>query len=129
MLLPHESGLSELDFGLVGRTGNQQLIDNVFAQPPIAEPGTQYQYLNAGYIILGRIAEIAAGTSYSDLVRTRFSTPLGLTATQLDGDGAATEAVHGYELACAGATGDDCFGPHRADPRSAALRRRLTTSR
>lgn len=110
MLLEHESGLYELDFDLVGTVSNQELVDNVFAQPPIAEPGAEYQYLNAGYIILGRIAEEAAGKPYGDLVQARFIDPLNLENTYLDGYAEGPEAVKGYDLACDGATGDDCFG-------------------
>jgi D-alanyl-D-alanine carboxypeptidase len=115
MLLEHESGLYELDFSLVGTASNQQLIDNVFAQTPIAEPGTQYQYLNAGYIILGRIAEEASGKTYDELVQTRFIEPLDLQVTYLDGHGKGREAVTGYDLSCtsttgAAATGSDCLG-------------------
>ncbi len=110
-LLEHESGLYELDMSLVGTATNQQIVDNVFAQAPIAEPGTEYQYLNAGYIILGRIAEEAAGEPYDKLVHTRFIEAFDLTSTYLDGYGDGVEAVAGYDLACdGGATGSDCLG-------------------
>jgi D-alanyl-D-alanine carboxypeptidase len=95
---------------LVGTATNQQLVDNVFAQQPIAEPGTEYQYLNAGYIILGRIAEEATGKAYEGLVQTRFIERLDLNSTYLDGYGQGPEAVKGYELSCAAATDSDCLG-------------------
>ena len=82
----------------------------MFVQKPIAVPGTEYQYLNAGYIILGRIAEKASGKVYADLVHTRFVIPLGLHNTYVDGYGTGPEVVKGYDLACAGATGSDCLG-------------------
>ncbi len=110
MLLEHESGLYELDMDLVGTASNQAVIDNVFEQAPIAEPGTQYQYLNAGYIILGRIAEEAAGEPYDRLVHTRFIEAYDLYDTYLDGYGEGPEAVTGYELECDGAAGSDCLG-------------------
>ena len=110
LLLEHESGLNEIDFDLIGKATSQQLIDNVFARPPIAQPGAEYQYLNAGYLILGRIAEKATGMPYAHLVQARFIGPFGLTSTYLDGYGDGPEAVNGYDLACAGATGSDCLG-------------------
>ena len=110
MLLEHESGLYELDFDLVGQVTNQQLVDNVFAQTPIAEPGTEYQYLNAGYIILGRIAEESTGKSYEQLIRARFIDAYQLQSTYLDGLGTGPAAINGYDLACTGATGSDCLG-------------------
>ncbi len=115
MLLEHESGLAELDFTRVGQVGNQALVDSVLARKPVSEPGTEYVYLNAGYIILGRIAEKATGASYRDLVTTRFISPLHLTGTFLAGseadtDGTDTDPLGGYDLSCAGTTGDACYG-------------------
>lgn len=116
MLLEHESGLYELDMDLVGTASNQEIVDNVFAQTPIAEPGTEYQYLNAGYIILGRIAEEASGEPYEDLVQTRFIEAFDLKSTYLDGYGEGPEALTGYDLSCDGATESDCLGkPSKPD--------------
>ncbi len=112
MLLQHESGLSELDFDLVGKATPQELIDDVVAREPVFAPGTEYEYLNAGYIMLGRIAELAARAPYEELVRTRFIEPLGLTSTYLDGEGSGPEAVHGFVLVCDAGQGADCAGQH-----------------
>lgn len=108
MLLQHESGLDELDFDLVGHVAPQELIDDVFTRPPVFAPGTEYEYLNAGYIMLGRIAELAAETPYAELVDTRFIEPLGLTSTYLDGEGTGPEAVDGFVLVCDAGEGADC---------------------
>lgn len=108
MLLQHESGLDELDFDLVGHVAPQELIDDVFTRPPVFAPGTEYEYLNAGYIMLGRIAELAAETPYADLVDTRFIEPLDLTSTYLDGEGTGPEAVDGFVLVCDAGEGADC---------------------
>jgi D-alanyl-D-alanine carboxypeptidase len=118
MLLQHESGLYELDMSLIGTATNQQVIDNVFAQTPIARPGTQYQYLNAGYIILGRVIEEASGRRYQDLVQSRLIEPYELTSTYLDGYDPGPSAVSGYDLGCGvGSTGGDCLGqPSEAVP-------------
>ena len=109
MLLQHESGLSELDFDRVGLVTPQELIDDALARKPVFAPGTEYQYLNAGYIMLGRIAELAAKTPYEELVRTRFIEPLGLTSTYLDGEGTGPEAVNGFVLVCDAGEGADCL--------------------
>ncbi|GAA3024716.1 serine hydrolase domain-containing protein [Microbacterium dextranolyticum] len=110
MLLQHESGLSELDFARVGTATPQQLIDDVFTRVPAFVPGTAYEYLNAGYIVLGRIAELATATPYEQLVRTRFIQPLGLAHTYLDGVGTGPEAVNGFVLTCADGEGAACAG-------------------
>ena len=109
MLLQHESGLAELDFSSVGRVTPQELIDQVFTQPPVFAPGTEYEYLNAGYIMLGRLAELAAETPYEQLVRERFIETLGLTSTSLDGVGTGHSAVNGFKLVCASGEGADCL--------------------
>jgi D-alanyl-D-alanine carboxypeptidase len=112
MLLQHESGLAELDFDLVGTVTPQELIDQIFTQEPVFAPGTEYEYLNAGYIMLGRIAELAAETPYEELVRTRFIEPLGLESTYLDGEATGPQAVNGFVLVCDTGEGADCLGQH-----------------
>ncbi len=122
MLLQHESGLSELDMALVGVDTPQQVIDDVFSRPPVADPGTAYEYLNAGYIILGRVAEETSGRRYADLLRSRLIGPPGLHDTYLDeGGGSSSAPVSGYDLGCSGDTTiADCrgkpTGPIAVDP-------------
>lgn len=66
--------------------------------------------------MLGRIAELTAGTPYSELVDTRFVEPLELASTYLDGADEGTsaadelQAVNGFRLACSGGEGADCAG-------------------
>lgn len=108
MLLQHESGLYELDFDLVGHVTPQELIDASLLQAPIAAPGTEYQYLNLGYILLGRIAELSAQAPYEELVRTRLVEPLGLTSTYVYAGGTGAGAVPGFELVCDAGEGLDC---------------------
>ena len=110
MLLQHESGLAELNFDNVGKVTPQELIDEVFTETPVFDPGTEYEYLNAGYIMLGRIAELAAEDPYDVQVDTRFIEPLKLTSTYLDGAGSGTEAVDGFVLTCDAGEGADCAG-------------------
>lgn len=112
MLLQHESGLAELDFDLVGHVTPEELIDQVFIQEPVFAPGTEYEYLNAGYIMLGRVAELAAATPYEELVRARFIEPLGLKSTYLDGEATGPQAVNGFRLVCDAGEGADCLKQH-----------------
>ena len=44
-------------------------------------PGTRFEYANLGYAILGRVVSAASGTEYSEFVRTRLLSPLGMTRT------------------------------------------------
>ena len=45
------------------------------------EPGTQRQYSNGGFIVLGAIIEIASGQSYYDYVKEHIFKPAGMSNT------------------------------------------------
>jgi CubicO group peptidase (beta-lactamase class C family) len=45
------------------------------------EPGTRYQYSNAGTNIAGRIIEVVTGTAYEEFMAERLFAPLGMTDT------------------------------------------------
>ncbi|MGV7211534.1 serine hydrolase domain-containing protein [Oxalobacteraceae bacterium A2-2] len=44
-------------------------------------PGTQYEYSNLGYGLLGQALAQQAGLSYAELVRQRIAVPLGMAST------------------------------------------------
>src|SRR5690606_27213462 len=46
-------------------------------------PGTQSQYSNFGYCVLGRVIEKISGTTYEDYVQTNILAPLGINTMQL----------------------------------------------
>jgi CubicO group peptidase (beta-lactamase class C family) len=65
--------------------------------PMQASPGTQCVYSNAGYVLLGLIAQRASGTRYQDLVRQRVFEPAGLRHTDfLRSDALPGDAAIGY---------------------------------
>ncbi len=45
------------------------------------EPGSKYQYSNAGINTVGRIIEVVSGMAYEDFLRTRLFEPLGMKET------------------------------------------------
>ena len=45
------------------------------------EPGSKYQYSNAGINTAGRIIEVVSGMAYEDFLRTRLFEPLGMKDT------------------------------------------------
>ena len=47
---------------------------------PKRAPGEKFVYSNYGYGLLGHALARAAGTTYAELLRTRITEPLGLTA-------------------------------------------------
>ena len=46
-------------------------------------PGTEYEYSNVGYGLLGQVLSARSGKSYAQLVRRRIVEPLGMTSTGL----------------------------------------------
>jgi D-alanyl-D-alanine carboxypeptidase len=68
------------------------------AGPVRAEPGAGFQYNNCDYLVLGAILEMTTGSSYSDLIRDRIGTPLGLTSLVMAPDAAPSggAAAIGY---------------------------------
>ena len=65
----------------------------VFAWPP----GTQFDYSNLGYGILGRVITAAAGAEYKDAVRARLLQPLGMAGSAYEeADVDPDRLAHGY---------------------------------
>ncbi|MEZ4898611.1 MAG: serine hydrolase [Saprospiraceae bacterium] len=60
------------------------------------EPGTDQAYSNAGYVLLGAIAEKATGQSYFDLVHRRITEPLGMVDTYLQHQNPVPDRAIGY---------------------------------
>ncbi|HYO11801.1 MAG TPA: serine hydrolase domain-containing protein [Thermoanaerobaculia bacterium] len=86
-LLEHRSGLGDI-FTPKFRQGAKEGIRAVrdflplFVDDPLEfEPGTDEQYSNAGYIVLGAILEAVTGKDYYDIVRERVFEPAGMTNT------------------------------------------------
>jgi CubicO group peptidase (beta-lactamase class C family) len=60
-----------------------------FAAESLAfEPGTQWQYRNSNYLLLGLIAERASGVPYRDYWRSRIFAPAGMTSVWTEGTAA-----------------------------------------
>jgi CubicO group peptidase (beta-lactamase class C family) len=99
-LLTHRSGLSYgfLDGGPVGNAYRkegvtdgltltsltlQQGIDKLAAQPLLAQPGAAWNY-SLSVDVLGRVVEVASGTSFDVFLRDRIFKPLGMTDTSFE---------------------------------------------
>lgn len=60
-------------------------------------PGTLYHYTNSNYLLLGKIIERAAGTSYEEYLRRELFLPLGMADSGLDpGDFSPLNGTRGY---------------------------------
>jgi D-alanyl-D-alanine carboxypeptidase len=78
------------------RTLNDYL--QLFAADPLRfQPGTDRQYSNGGYIVLGLIIEKASGKNYGDYMRENIYQPAGMESTaHLDADIPAANVASGY---------------------------------
>jgi len=59
-------------------------LDLIARQPTVGEPGGDWSYSNAGYILLGRIVENASGERYFDYIQRHVFAPAEMTASGFD---------------------------------------------
>jgi D-alanyl-D-alanine carboxypeptidase len=67
--------------GLVSYTDPGQTLDSALNTPPQFTPGTQWQYSNSNYYLLGTALQSVTKTTYANLLSNRITTPLQLTST------------------------------------------------
>lgn len=86
-LLTHGSGLPDAappGSPVLDPKSNPTLADavKIFAKRPLSfEPGSKWAYSNAGMAALGRMIEVASGTSYDAFLKERLFDPLGMIDT------------------------------------------------
>ena len=61
----------------------EELLAIAFKRPPDFAPGTEYEYCNTNYALLGLIAEKLAGAPLAKIFQDRLFGPLGMTHTLL----------------------------------------------
>ncbi|HSA99227.1 MAG TPA: serine hydrolase domain-containing protein [Anaerolineales bacterium] len=96
-LLNHTSGLGErgdphVDAYTISIDEEVRLLADV---RPTAPVGSQYQYYNPNYRVLGLLIEQASGESYSDYMDKHVFKPLGMLATTTD-PAEASNLAQGY---------------------------------
>lgn len=64
------------------------LLSGVLSRRPAYEPGTKYEYANAGFAIAGHMCETVTGTAWEDLMQSRLFGPLGITSAGYGAPGA-----------------------------------------
>lgn len=78
-LMMHTSGMQS---DLEGSAKSLAQAASMAAKPRLLfDPGTHWNYSNAGYDALGRIIEIVSGEPYDRFLRERIFDPLGMTDT------------------------------------------------
>ena len=83
-LMSHTSGITRR--ALPGPLAGEQVslatrVAAYASQPLESEPGTKYQYCNAGINTVGRIIEKVSGRSYAQFLQERLFDPLGMSDT------------------------------------------------
>ncbi|MWV43131.1 serine hydrolase [Paenibacillus sp. HJL G12] len=108
-LLTHRSGVPNLvmlpefpQFSLLPHTIDELIV--AFDDLPLNfEPGTQFEYTNSGYILLGKVIEVISGMTYADYVRQHVLIPAEMKNTRLDDARMIVpNCATGYELDPAG---------------------------
>ena len=103
-LLHHTSGIPNFIFDkryfewrMVSRTPNEEV--GLFKDKPLNfSPGTQWEYSNSNYTLLGMILEKVTGRRYVDLLHERILVPLGMKDSGLDDDDLILpERAEGYQ--------------------------------
>lgn len=88
-VLSHTSWLpfmSRVERVIDGRPLREAVVS--YAMTPLAsEPGTKYQYSNAGINTAGRIIEVVSGVPYEHFMQARLFSPLGMSDTTFFPDG------------------------------------------
>ena len=82
--LCHTSGLpfkSELEVPTLDGLPLEVAVRSYAMTPLQTEPGTHYQYSNAGINTAARVIEVVTGSSYEDFMQQRLFDPLGMTDT------------------------------------------------
>jgi len=85
-LLTHTSGISN---GLYAKMDmrkdytEDELIQQIAAQPLDFQPGEKWHYSNPGYVTLGILIHKATGKFYGDLLREKIFAPLGMTTARI----------------------------------------------
>jgi len=86
-LLTHSSGIADYLFEggpLSAGSTPDQLVNRVSDMPLQFEPGSEYNYSNSGFLILGMIIERVAGQPYLTFLQENIFDPLEMDGTGLD---------------------------------------------
>ncbi len=80
-LLLHDSGLpAHRDFYKVAK-GHDAVLARVLAEPLVRQPGTQVEYSDLGFIMLGEIVQRLTGLTLDEYAKQHIFLPLGMNAS------------------------------------------------
>ena len=105
-LLAHTSGVRDALLALAGwRSGdvvtNENALTFIYRNKELNfEPGTQFLYSNAGYMLLAEIVKRVSGQTFAEFARKNIFEPLGMADTQIldDHERIVKNRAASYEL-------------------------------
>jgi CubicO group peptidase (beta-lactamase class C family) len=109
-LLTHTSGISDYESQLEMYSPGYddfmsrpdvpgRILAEAKAKPLRFAPGTQFEYSNTGYLVLGFIVERLGGMPFADFLQHEIFAPLGMKSTHHDRDGLQVpHRARGYEM-------------------------------
>lgn len=102
-VLSHTSGLPNYnsDTGVRQRWDKYAPIDEVISvvskMPVLTKPSVDYAYSNTGYILLGKVIEVASGLTYGEYLQRNIFSPLGMKNSFVVTKGVSSkQIVKGY---------------------------------
>lgn len=77
----------------------ETMLEGAAATPMVSRPGTDWEYSDQGYFLVGLAVERATSRRFSELMSDRFFDPLGMTDTRfLDQHGIIPNRAAGYTV-------------------------------
>ncbi|MCF6439973.1 beta-lactamase family protein [Pseudoalteromonas luteoviolacea] len=123
-LLTHTSGIANYtedhDLMLKEATAPATLDEIItrFAQHPMKfQPGDEMAYSNTGYVLLGKIIEVASGQSYAEFINEHIFQKLGMKNSHYAGRQIIKNHASGYDMSADGYVNTihiDTSWPHAA---------------
>ena len=113
-ILSHTSGLPNYnDSARVRRsldsyTPIDKIVKKITRMSMEAEAGEKYFYSNTGYVLLGKVIEVASGLTYGEYLQKQIFAPLQMNDSYVISQGEGAEPVIGY-------TGEDNAKPQSVD--------------
>lgn len=103
-LLTHSGGLGShftekfMNASRANYRDTADYLELIRGAEPAFEPGTKSEYSNSGFLLLGRIVEVASGMDYHDYVRDKIYRPAGMASTgEFELDKVNKNLAIGYE--------------------------------
>lgn len=82
--IPDYVGFSDAQARSFSPVSPDDLIAYFSVKPLDFIPGTQFEYSNSGYVVLGRVVELLSGMSWDSFIQANIFTPLQMNATGYD---------------------------------------------